>query len=141
VIVADTLGELRALYHAADIAFVGGSLYFRGANKGGHNLMEPAILAMPVIFGPHNFSFRETVADLLSADAGILVRQAEELTPAVSQFLESPATRDAYGRRARDVVLERQGATARSLQLIAELLPQGAVAAHPATDDNAPVHT
>src|SRR5690606_32837301 len=46
VLVVDTLGELGRLYAVADIAFVGGSLYFRGANKGGHNLMEPAILAV-----------------------------------------------------------------------------------------------
>jgi 3-deoxy-D-manno-octulosonic-acid transferase len=141
VIVADTLGELRALYHAADIAYVGGSLHFRGANKGGHNLMEPAILGIPVIFGPYNFSFRETVADLLAADAGVLVRRVEDLTSAVARFLASPIVRMEYGQRARDVVLRRQGATARSLELIAPLLPPGVVAGHRTTDDNAAVHT
>ena len=65
VLVVDTVGELGSLYAAADIAFVGGSLFFRGANKGGHNLMEPAILSVPVLFGPYNFSFKETVEDLL----------------------------------------------------------------------------
>jgi 3-deoxy-D-manno-octulosonic-acid transferase len=51
-LVVDTVGELGRLYAAADLAFVGGSLFFRGSNKGGHNLMEPAILAVPVVFGP-----------------------------------------------------------------------------------------
>ena len=79
VLVVDTVGELGRLYAIADLAFVGGSLFFRGANKGGHNLMEPAIFGVPVLFGPYNFSFKETVDDLLAADAGKLVRDAVEL--------------------------------------------------------------
>src|SRR5690606_18729604 len=79
VLVVDTIGELGRLYAAADVAFVGGSLHFRGTNKGGHNLMEPAILGVPVLFGPYNFSFKETVEDLLRCDAGILVRNADAL--------------------------------------------------------------
>ena len=51
VLIVDTLGELRALYAAADIAFVGGSLFSRGRERGGHNLMEPAISGVPVLFG------------------------------------------------------------------------------------------
>src|SRR6185436_18314324 len=66
VLVVDTVGELSRMYAAADLAFVGGSLFFRGANKGGHNLMEPAVLGVPVLFGPYNFSFKETVEDLLA---------------------------------------------------------------------------
>ena len=83
VLIVDTVGELGRLYAVADLAFVGGSLFFRGANKGGHNLMEPAILGVPVLFGPYNFSFKETVDDLLAADAGKLVRDAAELRAAV----------------------------------------------------------
>jgi 3-deoxy-D-manno-octulosonic-acid transferase len=122
VIVVDRLGELRRLYAAADIAFVGGSLYFRGANKGGHNLMEPAILGLPVIFGPYNFSFRETVADLRAADAGIEVRNRAELTAALAELLESDQRRAAIGARARQVVLDNQGASLRNLELLLPLL-------------------
>ena len=95
VLVVDTVGELGRLYAIADLAFVGGSLFFRGANKGGHNLMEPAIFGVPVLFGPYNFSFKETVDDLLAADAGRLVRDAAELRAAVVALV---ADRD--GRRA-----------------------------------------
>ncbi len=79
VLIVDTLGELGRLYAASDVAFVGGSLFYRAANKGGHNLMEPAILAVPVLFGPYNFSFKETVEDLLAANAGVMIRDAREL--------------------------------------------------------------
>jgi 3-deoxy-D-manno-octulosonic-acid transferase len=122
VIVVDTLGELRSLYAAADVAFVGGSLYYRGSNKGGHNVMEPAILGLPVIVGPHNFSFRETIADLLAADAGIEVRDRHGLTRALAELVTSPDRRTAMGRRARDVVLSGQGASAKNLALLLPLI-------------------
>jgi 3-deoxy-D-manno-octulosonic-acid transferase len=118
VLVVDTLGELNRFYAAADVAFVGGSLYYRGANKGGHNLMEPAILGLPVLFGPFNFSFKETVADLLDADAGVLVRTREELGQALARLVDSPTERAAMGLRARRVVLDGRGASARNLALL-----------------------
>lgn len=122
VLVVDTLGELRRLYSAADIAFVGGSLYFRGSNKGGHNLMEPAIIGLPVVFGPHNFSFRETVADLLAADAGVMVQSRDELTAVLVDLVGSKAKRTAIGERAKRVVLDGQGASKRNFELVLPIL-------------------
>jgi 3-deoxy-D-manno-octulosonic-acid transferase len=122
VLVVDTVGELGKLYSVADIAFVGGSLFFRGANKGGHNLMEPAILAVPVLFGPYNFSFKETVDDLLAADAGKLVRDAAELKDAIVSLVTDSGARRELGARAQRVVHAGQGATARNYALLVELL-------------------
>jgi 3-deoxy-D-manno-octulosonic-acid transferase len=121
VLVVDTVGELGRLYAAADIAFVGGSLFYRGANKGGHNLMEPAVLGVPVLFGPYNFSFKETVDDLLAADAGRLVRDAAELAAAVSSLALDAAARAALGALARQVVLSGRGATERNYALLRTL--------------------
>ena len=122
VLVVDTVGELSRMYAAADLAFVGGSLFFRGANKGGHNLMEPAILGVPVLFGPYNFSFKETVDDLLAADAGKLVNDAEELKRNVAALVADGAARRALGLRAQRVIEAGRGATARNYALLAELL-------------------
>jgi 3-deoxy-D-manno-octulosonic-acid transferase len=122
VLVVDTVGELGRLYAIADLAFVGGSLFFRGANKGGHNLMEPAIFGVPVLFGPYNFSFKETVDDLLAADAGTLVRDAAELQARVLVLVGDRAARLALGQRAQRVVDQGRGATARNYALLAELL-------------------
>jgi len=126
VLVVDTVGELRTLYAVADIAFVGGSLFYRGSNKGGHNLMEPAILGVPVLFGPYNFSFKETAQDLLAAEAGVLVRDGEELEGAMASLVGDPQERRALGARARNVVLEGQGATRRNYELLVPLLAAGA---------------
>jgi 3-deoxy-D-manno-octulosonic-acid transferase len=125
VLVVDAIGELTRLYSAADVAFVGGSLFYRGANKGGHNLMEPAIRGLPVLFGPYNFSFKETVEALLGARGGVLVRDAQELRVALATLLGDAAARSRMGRAAREVVLEGQGATARNHALIAALLEGG----------------
>jgi 3-deoxy-D-manno-octulosonic-acid transferase len=122
VLVVDTVGQLGGLYAAADVDFVGGSLYYRGANKGGHNLMEPAAHGLPVLFGTHNYSFKDTVEDLLAARAGILVRNETELTDALVRVVTDRVEREAIGARARAVVLRGQGATARNYALIAELL-------------------
>jgi 3-deoxy-D-manno-octulosonic-acid transferase len=122
VLVVDTLGELSRLYAAADLAFVGGSLFFRGANKGGHNLMEPAVLGVPVMFGPYNFSFKETVDDLLAADAGKLVRDAAELRASVVALVADGAARRALGQRGQRVIEAGRGATARNYALLAQSL-------------------
>src|SRR5690606_23741799 len=97
VLVVDTVGALGRLYAVADIAFVGVSLFCRGANKGGHNLMEPAILGVPVLFGPYNFSFKEAVEDLLAKDAGTLVRDVGELTAALERLVSDTELRRVLG--------------------------------------------
>jgi 3-deoxy-D-manno-octulosonic-acid transferase len=122
VLIVDTVGELRTLYAVADIAFVGGSLFFRGSNKGGHNLMEPAILALPVIFGPYHSSFKDTVAELLEADAGVEVNDGAGLVAALDDLVDDEQRRKAVGRRAREVVLDGQGATLRNYELLKPLL-------------------
>lgn len=122
VLVVDTLGELGRLYAVADLAFVGGSLYFRGTNKGGHNLMEPAILAVPVLFGPYNFSFKETVDALCAANAGRRVNDAAELAATLCELVADAALRRELGLRAQRVVRAGQGATARNYSLLRKLI-------------------
>ena len=119
VLLVDTVGELRSLYGVADIAYVGGSLFPRGANKGGHNVIEPAIQGVPVLFGPHHFSFRDTVDDLLAAEAGVQVGDADQLRGALERLLADAPLRRRMGRRAREVILRRQGATAGNYELLA----------------------
>ncbi|MDW3283253.1 3-deoxy-D-manno-octulosonic acid transferase, partial [Escherichia coli] len=55
VVIGDTMGELMLLYGIADLAFVGGSL----VERGGHNPLEPAAHAIPVLMGPHTFNFKD----------------------------------------------------------------------------------
>ena len=122
VLIVDTLGELRVLYAAADIAFVGGSLVSRGRNRGGHNLMEPAMSGIPVLFGPHHASFAETAEALVETGAGAVVRDREELARHLLRLVEDDAGRRRMGEKARAAILSRQGATERNYALLQPLL-------------------
>jgi 3-deoxy-D-manno-octulosonic-acid transferase len=118
VFLADTLGELPMFYAAADVAFVGGSL----APIGGHNLLEPAALKLPIIAGPHNFN-SEDIATMLREAGGLqLVADAAELGAAVLALLQDPVRRRQCGEQAYRVVLESGGALNRVLALLAPLL-------------------
>jgi 3-deoxy-D-manno-octulosonic-acid transferase len=77
---------------------------------------------VPVLFGPYNFSFKETVEDLLAADAGRLVHDAAELAAAVVELVADGAARRALGSRAQRVTEAGRGATSRNYALLAELL-------------------
>lgn len=114
VLLVDTVGELAMLYAAADAAFVGGSL----VPIGGHNLLEPAALAVPVITGPSNANGREAARLLIECGGAVEVRDATELAGAVRRFIEDPAARERAGLAARRLVEAHRGAVARLVELI-----------------------
>lgn len=122
VLLVDTMGELRTFYAISDIAYVGGSLFFRKSNKGGHNLMEPAMLGLAVLFGPYNFSFRDTVATLMKENAGIMVHDQENLYEQLRNLLFHPEQITALGQKARAVMMQERGATAKNIELLSVLL-------------------
>ncbi len=97
IYIADTLGELGLFFRAAPFAFIGNSL----AGFGGHNVIEPAMLARPVITGPHNENFLEAAGRLRDAGALIEVADAGALANAVRAWLDNPAAAVAAGEAAK----------------------------------------
>jgi 3-deoxy-D-manno-octulosonic-acid transferase len=118
VILVDTMGELASLYAVADVIFVGGSL----VPVGGHNVVEPALHAKSVVFGPHMTNFREAAALLLRADAAIQVGNESELATALGRLLGDPTAREALGRAAWNAVRAHQGACVRTVAAIERVL-------------------
>jgi len=118
VLLLDSLGELLDFYAAADLAFVGGSL----APVGGHNLLEPASLGIPVLTGPHNFNAPDVAQLLMARGAAAVVHNAEELGAAVSGLLADAPERERIGAAGRASVEGSRGALARLLELIEPLL-------------------
>lgn len=118
--IVDSLGELMRFYASADVAFVGGSL----ATIGGHNVLEPAALAKPVVVGPHTFNFAEITRTLVHAGGAIQIDKAEELGPAVTGLLCDSARRHAMGIKACAVFDSERGAVARTVALIDALLDE-----------------
>ncbi|MNP67843.1 3-deoxy-D-manno-octulosonic acid transferase [compost metagenome] len=112
------MGELLFLYALADIAFVGGSL----VATGGHNPLEPAALALPVIMGPHVFNFLEISAMLRDAGALQAVDDAEGLAAAVRRLVELPQDARRMGEAGRAVMQANQGALQRLLDGLGALI-------------------
>jgi 3-deoxy-D-manno-octulosonic-acid transferase len=117
VLLVDRIGELRAWWGTATIAFVGGSL----SQRGGQNMIEPAAYGAAVCFGPATHNFRDVVALLLAAEAAVVVRSGEELTKLVRRCLSEPQFLAGLGRRARQVVVAQRGATGRTVELLERL--------------------
>ncbi len=111
VLLGDTMGELLFLYALADVAFVGGSL----VENGGHNPLEPAALAKPVLSGPHMFNFLEIGAMLREAGALVEVDDAQGLATALRRWLELPREAVRSGQAGLDVMRANQGALKRLL--------------------------
>ncbi|HJR27919.1 MAG TPA: lipid IV(A) 3-deoxy-D-manno-octulosonic acid transferase [Pseudomonas sp.] len=118
VLLGDTMGELLFLYALADSAFVGGSL----VPNGGHNLLEPAALAKPVLSGPHLFNFLEIAAQLRSAGALAEVDDAEGLALAVQRLFELPRDAQRMAEAGLKVMRTNQGALQRLLDGLGRLI-------------------
>ena len=118
IVVGDSMGELFAYYASADVVFVGGSLI----SLGGHNLLEPAMLGLPVLTGPHIFNFNEIFRLLQEADALRVVTDAKSLANTVLQLLQDSALRTQLGSHGQQVVQQNQGAVDRHMALIDKLL-------------------
>jgi 3-deoxy-D-manno-octulosonic-acid transferase len=103
----DSIGELSSLFPLADVVFMGGTL----ASRGGHNILEPALAARPIVAGPHLENFAEIAADFRAAGALAEVHDAATLAAAVTDILEKPARAADLGARAASCARARQGAT------------------------------
>ena len=114
VFVGDSMGELPLFLAAADVAFVGGSL----VPHGGHNLLEPAGLGIPVVTGPHVFNFTEICELLLQAGACEKVGNTEELAVTLGRWLGDANERHRVGEQGRAVVEKNRGALQTVLAMV-----------------------
>lgn len=119
VYILDTMGELPVFYAAADVSFVGGSLI----PAGGHNMLEPASLGVPVICGPHLYNFSEAAGLLGEAWALDVVSTPAELAGRVNQLLEDANLRHTLGESGRQVIRDNQGTLQQVLDAVQGLWP------------------
>jgi 3-deoxy-D-manno-octulosonic-acid transferase len=124
VILLDVVGPLAHCYRLGAVAFVGGSL----VPVGGHNVLEPARVARPIIVGPHTDNARDVVERLLAAHAAVRVDSTER-SPGPSIICSRiPTRRVAMGRRAQALVQTGQGAVERHMKIIAARLSSASFA-------------
>lgn len=123
-VLLDSIGELRAVYPLADLVFVGGSI----ARVGGHNVLEPALHARCVVTGPHTFNFTQVIRSFVEQGALVQLPEAEgaamteHLARVLRELLADEAERRRVGERARAVLEQNRGATARTVRLLAPIL-------------------
>ena len=116
VIVIDTVGLLAELYRICDVAFVGGSFHGRV-----HNVMEPAAMAKPIVFGPRIENSYE--AGLLKErHAARQVNNAFEMADIFRELIFSAQLRQQMGEGAKAVIVENLGASQRSLNHLERFL-------------------
>jgi 3-deoxy-D-manno-octulosonic-acid transferase len=114
VVLGDTVGELTVLYASADVAFVGGSL----VPIGGHNLLEPAASALPVLTGPSWSNAKEIAQLLLARGAALQVNDAGELAVVLERLIGDPGERERMGREGQEIIAANRGSLAKLLALI-----------------------
>ncbi len=112
--VVDTLGELLRFYATTDVAFVGGSL----VPIGGHNILEPAALAVPVVVGPKTFNFADITASLLDSGAAVQIDDGEALGSVIIKLLADPELRLRTGRAAKRAFEREQGGVIRTVAIV-----------------------
>ena len=114
VVILDSRGELASVYREATVAFVGGTL----VPIGGHNLLEPAFWAKPVLFGPYTDHCVEIANLLVQADGGRRVSTAEELTTQLVRLFDHPEECVRMGQAAQSMVQQNQGALQATIDAI-----------------------
>ncbi|MCK5323630.1 MAG: 3-deoxy-D-manno-octulosonic acid transferase [Desulfobulbaceae bacterium] len=122
-LILDTLGELLKLYSVCDMAFVGGSL----VDEGGHNPLEPACFAKPVMFGPYMDDFEEISKDLLNVGGAVRVCNEDEICTQLKSWITDRSLMEETGARAETLVKRHRGVTARHVELIRSILKSRSV--------------
>jgi 3-deoxy-D-manno-octulosonic-acid transferase len=118
--VIDAMGELLRYFAACDVAFVGGSF----VTIGGHNVLEPAALAKPVLVGPHTFNFEEITQALIDAGGGERVPSADLLGERALALLRDHARRATMGIAAKHVFDSERGSVERVMRLVDRMLEE-----------------
>ncbi len=114
VYLADTMGDLRLLYAASDLAFIGGSM----VNVGGHNLLEAAAVGVPVMFGPYMANFKEIAEKVIAYEAAIACPGKEALTRTIEQLSSDSKQRSVLVENGRVFLQKNRGATEQLYKLL-----------------------
>ncbi|WP_133129995.1 lipid IV(A) 3-deoxy-D-manno-octulosonic acid transferase [Legionella yabuuchiae] len=119
VVVIDSLGELQAFYQLSDYGFVGGSL----VPIGGHNLLEPIALKVPVITGPYNQNSKAIFDALLTANAICMAEDADTLIEKIIELHHNKAVKDTLVKNANQVFEANQGSLEKNLSFLQPFFP------------------
>jgi 3-deoxy-D-manno-octulosonic-acid transferase len=110
------------LYASADVAFVGGSM----VAVGGHNVLEPAAVGVPVMFGPFMANFKEIAGGIIRHGAAIQCQNKDDVARAVYAIYEDAAYRASLIEKAKVFVRQNRGAKAKLSEMLDQAINQAA---------------
>ena len=122
VLMLDTIGELGRIYAIGDIVFVGGSL----VRYGGHNVLEPAAHAKPILVGPSMEDFKDSYSLLSKAGACRMVSDADGLAEAFLEIAGDDNLRKRMGEASIQIIRENRGAALKTIHYLTDLLDKEA---------------
>ncbi|MBM5016188.1 lipid IV(A) 3-deoxy-D-manno-octulosonic acid transferase [Vibrio parahaemolyticus] len=116
IYLGDTMGEMLVLIGAADICFMGGSLI--GDKVGGHNVLEPAALGVPVITGPSYYNFQDLVAKMLHKKVIKLIESPNEMSLEVEAMFQDALAKRVVQENLLSFVKDNVGALTKTIRCI-----------------------
>ncbi|MGZ4954962.1 MAG: lipid IV(A) 3-deoxy-D-manno-octulosonic acid transferase [Methylobacter sp.] len=116
VYLADTMGELKMLYAASDVAFIGGSM----VSVGGHNILEAAAVGTPVLFGPYMANFKEIAERVMQQNAAIQCQDESEIISAIIALYADSAYRQSLAEKGKTFIRQNQGAVAKIFDMLSQ---------------------
>jgi 3-deoxy-D-manno-octulosonic-acid transferase len=118
VVLVDAMGQLPICYALSRLSIVAGSFT---PHVGGHNILEPCMYGLPVLFGPHMHSQKDLTARVLAAKAGMQVTY-DTLLPAVETFFNTPSEEARMSAAARILAASGRGASEATFRIIQRFL-------------------
>lgn len=114
ILLGDSMGEMMQYFACADMVFMGGTL----VPHGGHNILEPAALGLPIVYGPHMFNFNAINELFLQYQAALQVTDSAALEQALSELIRDETTSKIMGARARQLIQQNSGALNKMMALL-----------------------
>jgi len=112
------MGDMISYFSCADVVFMGGTL----VPTGGHNILEPAAVGLPIVYGPHMFNFKSINELFLKNHAAIQVDEPEALKPALKQLLSDTEYAGQMAHNAQLLIQKNAGAVDKMLQCIMPII-------------------
>ncbi|WP_188007641.1 lipid IV(A) 3-deoxy-D-manno-octulosonic acid transferase [Photobacterium damselae] len=115
IYLGDTMGEMLLLIGSADVCFMGGSLI--GDKVGGHNVLEPAALGVPVITGPSYFNFKNIINKMLNTNSIVICNSSDDLAIRIDFLFSEHYIRDEYKQKLSQFIKEHQGSIEKTIRV------------------------
>ena len=118
ILLGDSMGEMMSFFACSDMVFMGGTM----VPTGGHNILEPAALGLPIVYGPHMFNFTAINELFLQHQAAQQVLDTESLIKTLGTLLADTSEANQMGERAKKLMEQNSGAMDKMITLLTPYL-------------------